>query len=272
MPAKFPQRNYAPRAPKSDAPAALTAWEAQAAWYDQHQGDGGDDFYTTLILPAVLRVLDPAPKATVLDVCCGQGVLGRVLAARGVNTIGVDASPALITAARERAGKHERYEVGDARLLAEQFPPGSADHAALVMALQDLDPIQPVLTGVAALVRPGGRVAIALTHPCFRIPRRTSWGWDDEQGMQFRRVDAYTSPLSVPIKTHPGKPADASRTTSYHRPLSTYLNACGAAGLAVTACEELHSHRRGTRGARFSAEDRAAKEIPLFLVLGLIRC
>jgi SAM-dependent methyltransferase len=285
MPSKFPKRNYEPRAkrPRGERPpppapsptTSTTSWEGQAAWYDQLQGEGGDDFYRNLILPAVLRVLAATAGQRVLDACSGQGVLGRTLAAAGVSSVGVDASPTLVEAAQARAGANERYLVGDCRKLGEVLSaaqvPVPFDHAALVMALQDLDPIQPVLSGVAAALRLGGRVAVAMTHPCFRIPRRSSWGWDENQGVQFRRLDGYLSPLTAPIKIHPGMKADRSATTTFHRPLSTYLNAFGAAGLGIIACEELCSHRRGTRGPRFGAEDRAAKEFPLFLVIGAVR-
>ena len=252
-------------------PAADTAWEGQAEWYDQHQGQDGDDFYRELILPAVLGQLQIARGRRVLDVCCGQGVLGRALAERGVTSVGVDASPTLVEAARKRAGPLERHVVGDARDLPAAVGGEAFDAAAIVLALQDLDPIEPVLAGVASLLRPGARLAIVLTHPCFRIPKRTGWGWDERDGIQYRRIEAYVSPLQVPIKTHPGMPADPSRTTSFHRPLATYLNALGASGLAVIGCDELCSHRRGTRGVRWAAEDRAAKEIPQFLVLAAVR-
>ncbi|MBA2480762.1 MAG: class I SAM-dependent methyltransferase [Planctomycetes bacterium] len=287
----FPKRNYALRRPvgaKHDEPerrgskvapdatwAAPTAWEGQAAWYDQLHGDDGDDFYARLILPSVIERLRAKRGERILDLCCGQGVCGRALAALGVDTVGIDASPTLIAAATARAGKRERYVVGDCRdvagVLAAEKIFGAFDHATLVMALQDLDPIGPVLAGCAAAIKPGGRVVIALTHPCFRIPRRSSWGWDDEQGLQYRRMDGYLSPLAAPIKTHPGRPADAAHTTSFHRPLSAYLNACGDAGLAVIGADELCSHRRGTKGPRFGAEDRAAKEFPVFLVIAAVR-
>nr|MBA3687000.1 class I SAM-dependent methyltransferase [Planctomycetota bacterium] len=194
-------------------------------------------------------------------------VLGRALAARQIATLGVDASPALVEAARRRAGPLEQHLVGDARALPALLGNQTFDAASLVMALQDLDPIEGVLAGIAKVLRPGGRCVIVLTHPCFRIPKRTAWGWDEQWGIQYRRVDAYLSPASLPIKIHPGMPADPSRTTSFHRPLSTYVNACGAAGLGIVAMEELCSHRRGTKGARYQAEDRAAKEIPQFLVM-----
>jgi SAM-dependent methyltransferase len=257
--------------PTPPQPAAETAWEPQASWYDQHQGDRGDDFYTTLVLPAVLRQLQVRAGQSVLDVCCGQGVLGRVLAGKDVRSLGIDASPTLIRAASSRARPQERYRVGDARELAAVIEQERFDHAALVMALQDLDPIQPVLTGVAAAVRPGGRVVMVMTHPVFRIPRRTTWGFDEQTGVQYRRLDGYLSPMRLPIRTHPGMPNDTTATSTFHRPLHAYVNACGQSGLGIISCEELCSHRRGTKGPRFGAEDRAAKEFPVFLVLTAVR-
>jgi hypothetical protein len=46
----------------------------------------------------------------------------------------------------------------------------------------------------------------------------------------------------------------------------------GAGGLAVTACEELHSHRRSQGSGPFSkAEHKAAEEFPLFIALKAVR-
>lgn len=270
----FPKRNYTPiprRAEMEAKPAADTAWEQQAEWYDKLQGEQGDDFYGKLVLPAVVKRLAATRNQRVLDVCCGQGVLGRTLMAQQVFTLGIDASPALIAKAKERASPYESYAVGDARKLDQLTLDRRCDHAALVMALQDLDPIAPVLAGIAALVAPGGRLVMALSHPCFRIPKRSMWGWDETFGVQYRRLDGYLSPLASPIKTHPGKAADQRSTTSYHRPLSTYFNALGTAGWAVTAADELCSHRRGTKGPRYGAEDISFKEFPVFLVLTAVR-
>jgi SAM-dependent methyltransferase len=272
-----PRRDDGGRPPAAPAtvpvasPAAETAWEPQAGWYDQHQGDRGDDFYTALILPAVLRQLQARAGQVVLDICCGQGVLGRLLAEHGIRSLGIDASPTLVAAASARAKPLERYRVGDARTLAPVIGDERFDHAALVMALQDLDPIQGVLDGVAQAVRTGGRVVMVMTHPTFRIPRRTTWGFDEDTGVQYRRLDGYMSPMRLPIRTHPGRPLDTTSTSAFHRPLHAYLNACGASGLGIIACEELCSHRRGTKGPRFGAEDRAAKEFPVFLVLTAVR-
>ena len=277
----FPARNYtartkSPRGPTRSStptqrPQIATAWEKPAEWYDQHQGEAGDDFYQRLILPTVLRRLDATAGQRVLDLGCGQGVLGRTLARAEVRSLGVDASPSLVQAARLRAGGHEAYVVGDVRDLPRFVSDRSFDHAAAVMALQDVDRIDSALAGAAQLVKPGGRLVVVLSHPCLRIPKSSSWGWDETAGVQYRRLDSYLSPFQVPIAIHPGDPTDRTRTTSFHRPLAAYLNALGTAGWAVIASDELCSHRRGTRGKRSAAEDFAATEFPLFLALTAVR-
>jgi hypothetical protein len=262
--AQFPRRDYSgpPRKPPVaavPAPAAHTAWEGQAGWYDKHQGDGGADLYQSVLLPAVLRRLAAKKGQRVLDVGSGQGVRGRARAHRGL----------------EPAGAHEKYVLGDARDLGAVLPGQAFDHAAALMVLQDLEPVLPVMQGVARMLAPGGRFVFALTHPCFRQPKRSTWGWDDDRRQQYRRIDGYLSMYQTRIATHPGAlpgtPEAALQTVSTHRPLSAYIEACGAAGLGITGCDELTNPRRGTRGTRFAAEDLAAKEIPLFLVLTAVR-
>jgi ubiquinone/menaquinone biosynthesis C-methylase UbiE len=261
--------------PAAPAPAARTAWEGQAQWYDQLQGQGGADLYQTVLLPAVLRRLAARKGERVLDIGCGQGVLGRALAHLGVPSVGVDASPSLITAATSRAGKLEQHVLGDALNLPVLLQGQVFDHAAALMSLQDMDPIEKVLSGAASLLRPGGRVVLAMTHPCFRQPKRSSWGWDDDRRQQYRRIDGYLSFYQTRIATHPGAapgtPEASMETLSTHRPLSGYIEACGTARLGIVGCDELCNPRRGTRGHRFAAEDLAAKEIPLFLILTAVK-
>ena len=50
-------------------------WNPVAAWYDKLVGESGSDYHQNVILPAALRILDPQAGESVIDVCCGQGVL-----------------------------------------------------------------------------------------------------------------------------------------------------------------------------------------------------
>ena len=126
-----------------------------------------------------------------------------------------------------------------------------------------------------AAVRAGGtpapRLVIVMMHPCFRGPKATAWGWDEQAAVQYRRVDRYLVPRKEPIVTHPG--SDPTHYTwSFHRPLQTYVKALRNAGLLIDALEEWPSHKTSEPAApRAAAENLARKEIPMFLALRAVK-
>jgi hypothetical protein len=140
-----------------------------------------------------------------------------------------------------------------------------------LMAVHDVADVDAMFANIAKALKPGGRAVFVFMHPCFRIPRKTHWGWDGDQKIQYRRIDSYASPLEIPITTHPGKDS-GEQTAFHHRALATLLGSLGKNGLAVTDCEELFSHRRSQGSGPFSkAEHRAAEEFPLFIALKAVR-
>ena len=272
-PSSHPQGQN-PGAPHANDPARTArGWDPVAAWYDKLVGDSGSDYHRNVILPAALMMLAPRPGESIIDVCCGQGVLVKpLLEARIGKFTGVDASPRLIAAAQARHGNDPRV----AWLVADVCQPGpwadaSHDAAACLMAVHDVADAVAMFGNVARALKPGGRAVFVLMHPCFRIPRVSHWGWDADQKIQFRRIDSYRTPLEIPITTHPGM-GTGEHTAFHHRTLAELLTAVGNGGLAVTACEELYSHRRSQASGPFSkAEHRAAQEFPLFLALKAVR-
>lgn len=256
---------------KEPAKPTNTSWEHVADWYDRLVGDEGSDYHRNVVLPAAIEMLAPKPGQRLLDLCCGTGVLCRRLAELGLaEVVGVDTSPAMIQAAKTRAAAANlRYMQADARDLGT-LADGSFDLAACLMAVHDVDDVQAMLRSLAASLKPGGHAVLIMMHPCFRIPRQSSWGWDDKLKTQYRRLDRYITPLSVPIATHPGS-NPSQHTTFFHRPLSAYLTALGRAGLATVECRELVSHRTSEPGGRSRAENRARREFPVFLAIKAVK-
>lgn len=250
---------------------APTNWDNVAGWYDKLVGDDGSDYHRNVLLPAALRLLQPRPQDKMLDLCCGQGVFCRLLAEQGVaKVVGVDASTILLDAAKARgAAANVEYVLGDARNLGP-IADGSFDGAACLMAVQDLDNVAALFKSMAAALKPGGRAVIIMMHPCFRIPRQTSWGWDEKLKIQYRRIDRYASDLQIPIATHPGSDP-TQHTHFFHRPLAAYISAFGQADLGVVGCEELVSHRQSEPGGRSRAENRSRSEFPIFLALKAVK-
>lgn len=246
-----------------------TSWDPLAAWYDGWVGEGGSHHHQKLAIPAALELLALSAGEQVLDIGAGQGVLAPHVTQAGARYTGVDASPRLIQMAREHHRRQGKFLVGDARALAgiRELQPASFDAAVCLLSLQDMDPLDEVLESAGWAVRPGGRLVAVLTHPCFRIPRQSGWGWDESRKLQYRRIDRYLTPLPVPLKPFPGQEG-VSR--SYHRPLQAYVNGLGRNGFALTRMNEIPTYKKST-GPRAGAENRANEEIPLFLALLAVR-
>lgn len=273
-PPRRPHRNSPGKRPGPPSAGKDRGWDPVAAWYDKLVGETGSDYHRNVILPATLRMLDPQKGESVIDVCCGQGVLVKPLLDAGVGKFtGIDASPRLVDAARLRHSTEARVSliVADACQPAPPWADGSHDAATCIMAVHDVPDAVALFTNLAKSLKPGGRAVMVFMHPCFRIPRKSHWGWDADQKIQFRRLDSYTTPLEIPITTHPGK-SSGEQTAFHHRPLAELLTAMGQGGLAITGCEELHSHRRSQATGPFSkAEHAAAGEFPLFIALKAVR-
>jgi ubiquinone/menaquinone biosynthesis C-methylase UbiE len=244
-------------------------WSEVADWYDPLVGDAGSEYHRKVILPGALRLLAPQPGERVIDIACGQGVFCRLLAERKIETTGIDAADSMIQAARARGPRTIRYQVADARQSAG-LPAAHFHAAACLLAIQNIHPLQPVFETVARLLLPGGRFVMVMTHPCFRGARETSWGWDEKEKIQYRRVDRYLVPRKTPIVTHPG--SDPTQYTwTYHRPIEDYAQGLRRAGLLIDALEEWPSHKTSDSGPRAAAENTARKEIPLFLAVRAVK-
>lgn len=240
-----------------------TSWGGVAKWYEELlQGEG--TYQKEVILPNLLRLLDLRPGMKVLDLACGPGFFSKEFIKKGAKVIGVDISGELIEIARQSAVGAEFYVSS-----ADKLPfikSSSIDKVVVVLALQNIEDAGAVLKECSRVLKDRGVLSLVLNHPAFRNPKVTSWGWDEKEKLQYRRVDEYLSESKVKIQMHPGDdPKDF--TLSFHRPLQFYFKALGKSGFEVARLEEWNSNRKSQPGPRAKAEDVARKEIPLFLCL-----
>jgi len=254
------ERRSRVRPPTSDA-----GWDRLATWYDGWVGAGGSRYHRAIAVPAVIELLEPAPGEDVLEMGAGQGVLADHIAGRGARYTGIDASPRLIDTARRRHGRAGRFLVGDVRSIAAVpgLHPGSFDAAVFLLSIQDMDPLDAIFGSLGWALRRASRVVILMTHPAFRQPRHAGWGFDEGRRLVYRRVDAYLSPMAVPMKELGG----GRPTRAYHRPISAYVNGLAAEGFAVDAMREIADSLDESRPRGRRAGARAASEIPVFLAL-----
>ncbi len=240
-----------------------TSWNKVASWY-QELLSREDSYQNTVILPNLLRLLGPLKNKIVLDLACGQGFFAQAMLNEGAGVIGVDAAPDLIALAQKNI-PDGTFHIAPADRL-EFIKNETCDTAIIILAIQNIKEVDGVFAEVKRVLKPGGRLLLVLNHPAFRIPKQSSWGWDAEGTVQYRRLDRYMSEMTSEIDMHPGQKKSAT-TVSFHRPLQYYFKLLTKHGLLVSRLEEWISPKNTPAGPRAAAENLARKEFPLFLFL-----
>jgi len=245
-----------------------TSWQESSKWYQKHMKEGGSYNHQELILPKLLPMLDLQPGDSLLDLGCGQGILGRSISPKN-NYLGIDSSRSLLQFAKKNdASKSHQYLIKDVTepLKLED----TYTHAAFILSLQNmLHPQKALLEASKALVD-HGKLFLVINHPCFRIPKYSSWEFLENHQGQYRRIDRYYNSFKSSIQTHPSKGKDSPVTWSFHHPLSSYFKFLKEAGFLVEDLIEICSNRK-SYGKAARSENLARKEFPLFVILSAIK-
>jgi SAM-dependent methyltransferase len=239
-----------------------TSWQPVAKWYSKLVDTKGHYFHMHVVIPGVLRLLALNQSSRLLDIACGQGVLGRAIP-KNVEYTGFDISGSLIAQAlRLDHNPRHTYIVGDAT---RELPLAGFTHAAIILSIQNIEDAEAVIANISKYVLPDGKLVLVLNHPAFRIPRQSSWGIDDGNKLQYRRVNCYMSRLKIPIDIHPGQKG-GQLTWSFHRPISYYIGLLTKHGFVIDAFEEWTSDKESAGRAR-RMENRGRSQFPLFLAI-----
>ncbi|HSX03938.1 MAG TPA: methyltransferase domain-containing protein [Rhabdochlamydiaceae bacterium] len=240
------------------------SWENVAKWYDKSVGEKGQYYHQKVIIPNLLRLLEPNERMKLLDLGCGQAVLSRALPEKATY-LGIDASETLIKAAKKRAtNKNHHFIVKDLTHPLD-LPQKEFTHAVFLLSLQNMPEGSVAIKNARDHMEKGGKLLLVLNHPCFRVPRQSSWEIDPQKKLRYRRIDRYMTPLDVPIKAHPGK-EKSEETISFHYPLSKYIEWLHNAGFLVEGMEEWCSDKVSS-GKTAKMENFSRREFPLFLTI-----
>ena len=177
-----------------------TSWGGVASWYDDYLKDE-DTYQAKVIAPNLMRMLNLKEGERVLDVACGQGYFTRLALKDAKDVAGADISKELVAKARAQTPGATFYVAPAANL---NFAKDDTYDAALcVLALQNIEDLQATFKEVRRVLKPGGRFVFVLNHPAFRVLKRSSWGFDEEAKIQYRRVDGYLSSAKISVDMHP---------------------------------------------------------------------
>lgn len=172
---------------------------------------------------ASLYALLPPPRGLALDVGCGEGRVTRELASRGYDVIGLDASEALVAAARA-ADPAGRYEV--ARIDALPVADGAAELVVCVNVLPHIHDLSGAARELARVLAAGGMLLIGTIHPIAHA------GTYDEETGELRVRDYFDRELET---------VALGEYEVHHerRTIEDYLRTLLGAGLALVDLREV---------------------------------
>ncbi|EPP35557.1 methyltransferase domain protein, partial [Chlamydia ibidis] len=233
--------------------------------YHKTVKEDGHYYHKKVILPNLLPLLSLTPDSSVLDIGCGQGILERAIP-QACDYLGIDLSSSLLKIAKKLSCVHKhQFLLHDLTLPLKKELGRQFSHAIAILSLQNMQNPELAIANTASLLKDGAKFFLVLNHPCFRIPRVSSWGYDESKKLIFRRLDRYLSPLKVPIVAHPSK-SDSATTVSFHFPLAYWAQSLFKHNFVINNIQEWTSPKISA-GKRAKAENFSRKEFPLFLLI-----
>ena len=172
-------------------------------------------------LPAMVDLAGDVTGRRVLDAGCGAGPLAAALRERGAQVTGLDASPAMVALAQQRLGPETEVVVAD---LAEPLPFGTGEFDDVVasLVLHYLEDWSSPLAELHRVLRPGGRLILAVNHP---VIRPVVYPDDD-----YFETSAYTEDHTFDGQT--------VQLTFWHRSLSVMSDELTRAGFRISVISE----------------------------------
>jgi SAM-dependent methyltransferase len=196
-----------------------------ADWYDR-------EFATSVLggsaREIVLRLLGEGPGRLV-DVGCGGGSHAIEFANRGWTVIGVDVSEEQLRLARARGVDVVRADAASLPFADEEF-----DAAVSMFTHTDVDDFPTVVSEIARVLRPGGRLVYLGTHPCFVGPHSQFVGATGVPKLHpgYRTQGRYTDAPGISPE------GLRARVGAVHLPLDAFLHAFVGAGFKLETFDE----------------------------------
>lgn len=181
-------------------------FDSSASQWDRMRDEMfGRDSY----LSALLGLLDP--QTVVADLGCGTGSVAEALAPMVRKVIAIDASEAMLRACKQRLEPYGNVELHRADLEALPVEDRQLDAATLILVLHHLPDPAKVISEVARVLRPQGRLLIVDMLPHDRAEYRQEMGhvW---MGFDDKQINHYLEAAELqPMMFHPLLPDTAAK-------------------------------------------------------------
>jgi ubiquinone/menaquinone biosynthesis C-methylase UbiE len=130
-----------------------------AGEYERRRATEGSRYFESYWNEEILRAITPYGKESVIDCCCGDGILLPVLLERFARVAGIDISDDMLAMARRRV-KSERCTIVQGDIEALPFADAGFDVAVFRGSFHHLAKPRESLREVGRVLRPGGGVVL----------------------------------------------------------------------------------------------------------------
>jgi 2-polyprenyl-3-methyl-5-hydroxy-6-metoxy-1,4-benzoquinol methylase len=137
--------------------------EVHQRWESGYRTEANERFYEQ-VFDYILKVLSPAPGATILDAGCGPCAHSARLARRGFRVQAVDFSESALEMAAEQVrarGLEGQITLRRESLLGLSFPDESFDYVLCWGVLMHIPEVERAVAELARVVKPGGQLVIS---------------------------------------------------------------------------------------------------------------
>ncbi|MBX4204622.1 MAG: class I SAM-dependent methyltransferase [Candidatus Doudnabacteria bacterium] len=173
---------------------------------------------SALILPELSRILGNVSGKKILDAGCGGGFVSAFLKNNGATMVGIDGSHRMLDYAKQT---YPEIDFRMADLLERlEFPDSEFDAVVSSCVLMSLSNIETFLSESARILKPGGKLIVAVFHPAFNTPTmklyKSFWAKIFRKPVSGLAFDYYQ-------KTSKRKDAQGSKPWPfYHRTIQEY--------------------------------------------------
>lgn len=215
-------------------------WEKVASEYIDFIKKNKDGYLKYMLygslFSTILSVVDGIKGKTILDAGCGEGRLCRMLTERGGIVTGCDASQTMISEAQIIENKDKlgiKYFKHDLVLTLPKD--NKYDLVVSNLVLFNISDLEKVITNLAKVIKPGGRLIFSLIHPCFNITRSQ---WFNLRNIGYKG-GKITFEINKSYKDQGVYQKDKSfikgEVNYYHRPIETYAKNLTKNGFFIDA-------------------------------------
>ncbi len=142
----------------------------------------------------ICEALELMQEATVLDLCCGQGRHGQLLADRGMKVVGLDSSRFLLTEAQKNGSSSQsrlHLVEGDTRHIPLKPVCDAVINLFTSFGFFEDSDNKRVITAIAASLKPSGKFLLEHWNPyvVLQLNQTRNWWWMSESLLALAEVE-----------------------------------------------------------------------------------